>query len=581
MSGAHRKPTDWELRTASGPEAASFRLRQPGPLFIGRRSIHAIHLNDPAVSRRHARLTYKPTPSLDCEYEGEWLLDDLGSSHGTWINGVRLKTGRRYHLRTGDLVVVGPWTFVVTDRLDTADRDTTLVTVDDAALASNVITRTKHTPRSEIPQRDLHLLYECSERIHGAGREAAVIEAVLEAATTATDFDRVAFLRPLTEEGVVEVVACHGKPIGERETMCRGLVRETSSGEPAKLLRGSTPHAIGTGRGDQEQIVAMCVPVLVETTLTGYLYFDTPKAMPNNEPRTGRSDAFASALAQLAALGLANCMRAEMVRRQARMEAEYAAAVESQRWLLPPRRGEFGPFTYIGEIRRSPSWGGDFFDIILLDNERLAVVVGDPAGSGTSVVGLASNAHGYLRAELLRGADPTAALCSLNEMILSRGPIARLVKTWIGILDSKSRSLCYASAGRSCALRVAANGACSPLTAPKTLPLGAKADQPYALQTEQLCDDDRVLILSDGFIDQRADDRVFEATDSAILDTNDSGSAAPADSMHRVFGIECVEKCLQETSSEEDELVRLFDDLERHAGTDIFDDDVTAVLIKC
>jgi pSer/pThr/pTyr-binding forkhead associated (FHA) protein len=51
------------------------------------------------VSRRHARIT--------CN-EGTYLLEDLGSTNGTFVNrGKRLPKGTRQPLRDGDEIIVG------------------------------------------------------------------------------------------------------------------------------------------------------------------------------------------------------------------------------------------------------------------------------------------------------------------------------------------------------------------------------------------------------------------------------------------------------------------------------------------
>ncbi len=55
--------------------------------------------NDPTISRRHARIV---------RGMGQVLLEDLGSSHGTFINGTRVTAPTP--LRTGDLIMVGQTT---------------------------------------------------------------------------------------------------------------------------------------------------------------------------------------------------------------------------------------------------------------------------------------------------------------------------------------------------------------------------------------------------------------------------------------------------------------------------------------
>jgi FHA domain/Domain of unknown function (DUF1707) len=64
-------------------------------LLIGRSSACHLVLSDDTVSRRHAELRAE---------DGRWLLRDLGSSNGTWVNGRRVMEAE---VRPGDLVQLG------------------------------------------------------------------------------------------------------------------------------------------------------------------------------------------------------------------------------------------------------------------------------------------------------------------------------------------------------------------------------------------------------------------------------------------------------------------------------------------
>ena len=66
-----------------------------GRLLLGRSSACQLVFADDSVSRRHAELRM---------HEGRWILRDLGSSNGTWVNGRRVMEAE---VAPGDEVSLG------------------------------------------------------------------------------------------------------------------------------------------------------------------------------------------------------------------------------------------------------------------------------------------------------------------------------------------------------------------------------------------------------------------------------------------------------------------------------------------
>lgn len=80
-------PNQWHLRL--------------GSMTIGSGIENDVRLNDPAVSRFHARFLAT---------EDGCLLVDLNSATGTFLNQVRLQPNMRHPLQDGDTIMVGTWT---------------------------------------------------------------------------------------------------------------------------------------------------------------------------------------------------------------------------------------------------------------------------------------------------------------------------------------------------------------------------------------------------------------------------------------------------------------------------------------
>lgn len=93
------EPAPYLLITAGPGRGQTFELR--GEVHLGRSRTNAIALSDGKVSRNHARLD--PLRST-------YILTDLGSANGTFVNGVRITQPVR--LRDGDSLQVGDTQFI-------------------------------------------------------------------------------------------------------------------------------------------------------------------------------------------------------------------------------------------------------------------------------------------------------------------------------------------------------------------------------------------------------------------------------------------------------------------------------------
>ncbi len=76
---------------------AGRRFKLEGPATIGRSPDATVMLDDTEISRQHARLSRDPS--------GGYLLEDLGSKNGTFVNGTRIE---RRLLAYGDRIRLGP-----------------------------------------------------------------------------------------------------------------------------------------------------------------------------------------------------------------------------------------------------------------------------------------------------------------------------------------------------------------------------------------------------------------------------------------------------------------------------------------
>jgi predicted component of type VI protein secretion system len=89
-------PQSFQLVIRTGPNPGKTYELNKSEITIGRESVNDIMVNDAEVSRKHARLLLQP---------GGYMLEDLGSTNGTFVSGQRLMGP--HSLQPGELIVLG------------------------------------------------------------------------------------------------------------------------------------------------------------------------------------------------------------------------------------------------------------------------------------------------------------------------------------------------------------------------------------------------------------------------------------------------------------------------------------------
>lgn len=120
--------------------------------------------------------------------------------------------------------------------------------------------------------------------------------------------------------------------------------------------------------------------------------------------------------------------------------------------------------------------GGDWYDALLLPEDRAMLVVGDVVGHGLD----AAVAMGQLRTALvaLAPAHPPAALLTELDAFLARTGVSDFASVCVAVYDPASGELEYAAAGHPFTIAVSLDGGVRRLDAAQSGPLGGPPTPP-------------------------------------------------------------------------------------------------------
>jgi sigma-B regulation protein RsbU (phosphoserine phosphatase) len=172
----------------------------------------------------------------------------------------------------------------------------------------------------------------------------------------------------------------------------------------------------------------------------------------------------AEALGRLALAALQNARLLQVREQKLRQDRELSLAREIQTSLLPSSPPPLRGFALAGTSRPCFEVGGDAFDWIRLDDERLALLIADVSGKGTPASLLMASVHAFVQALAGRVA-PAELVARLDRFLFDRTQASRYVTLVYAELETASRRLRYVNAGHVPPFRVAAGGGVARLTA--------------------------------------------------------------------------------------------------------------------
>jgi serine phosphatase RsbU (regulator of sigma subunit)/CHASE2 domain-containing sensor protein len=225
---------------------------------------------------------------------------------------------------------------------------------------------------------------------------------------------------------------------------------------------------------------------------------------------------------------VADRMMAAQRARQRAHEAEMASAAAIQRAMLP--RDEAGGVAadrldIFAHMTPAREVGGDLYDIVKLDQDRVAITIGDVCGKGIPASLFMAITQTVMRLVVRTGADLQAEIKTANDLLVANNTEDMFTTLFCGVIDVKAGTLTYCNCGHNPPLLLRhGEGAfetlpnCGP-------PLAVMEGITYAPRTLALAPGDLLLLYTDGVTeaeDTQTAQFGMRRLQQAILETRDA-----------------------------------------------------------
>ena len=179
------------------------------------------------------------------------------------------------------------------------------------------------------------------------------------------------------------------------------------------------------------------------------------------------------------------------------MELETARRIQTS--ILPELPPELNGVQLSHSYIPATEVGGDFYDVLALEDGRLAVAVGDVAGHGVSSGLVMSMAKSALAVQVSFNPEVEAVFTTLNRMVYQSARKRLLTTLCYAVIDADKREMSYASAGHLFPYRITGKNEVYALES-ISYPLGVRDEIDVRVRSAKLEAGDYLFLFSDGVV---------------------------------------------------------------------------------
>jgi sigma-B regulation protein RsbU (phosphoserine phosphatase) len=487
------------LLTIKGPNPGQRFALTGDSLLIGRQEEAAIFLESLAVSRQHARIL--------C-HGGEYFVEDVGSSNGTFVNGRRINGPIR--LSEGDALQIGP--YVLNLSADPPAPPDPIPLPDQIIRAQISATPSSAMLLEHNPAYKLQVVLEIAQHLGHTLERGPLLGRLLE---------HLLRLFPQADRGMV--LLCEGERLKVRAQRSRHKSEEQSDYPYSRtIVRRALDEGVGllsVDVSDDPNLVLsatlvslhlrsfLCVPLSGwENRRLGVIQLDCLR--PGHAFSGDDLELLATLAIQVSTVLENAALHAERLREE-RLRQELRLARDIQQSFLP---ADFELFTdgdpeLFARVHPAREVSGDLYDFFCLPDGRLAFFLGDVSGKGMPAALFMIAVRTLIRHLTPSAGSPADLLHRLSRALADDNPAGMFVTMLHGIYDRSDGSVLLACGGHPPPLLRRRDGGVEEVAVTPGMVLGSVVE-PHIRDTRLSLERGETLILyTDGFTEAFAPDR--------------------------------------------------------------------------
>ena len=169
----------------------------------------------------------------------------------------------------------------------------------------------------------------------------------------------------------------------------------------------------------------------------------------NKLPYTQSDIEFASSVGGLAIISIENSRLFKEAIEKQRLEKDLEIARNIQKNLLPDKIPYLKHYEISAFNNSAKQVGGDYYDIVKLDNGNTVIAIADVSGKGVQAALLMANVQAFLKSICKQNIDLDKASNLINDLVSENTTEGSFITFFWGVLNDDSMEITYVNAGHN------------------------------------------------------------------------------------------------------------------------------------